>query len=280
MAVIKYFVFIAFLCLGINGIAQKGSNEISFAEGFRDSIRTSMYARDLTSELILGVGYKFCPYSENLYNSGSYCMIEYQYRQPVLWNNVRFGFQSTFKMLGLFPRQTRFNKDFVEDLYTNQTDLSRKDSIYQRAFYRALNYAPDSTRGQLFGSILLTSNFLKIANGTLKLGLGMSSVTAVTRINSYFINKYDPEPIDLTISSSRNYTAQLAYIINYRKHQYYFDDKFYYRLGLSCQYTDLRRMTFGEMDITKFTTLSSEALWKHGLAFNITLELLLPIDLR
>lgn len=280
MAAIKHFVFIVFLCLGMNGIAQKGSNETSFTEGFRDSIRTSVYARDLTSELILGVGYKFCPYSQNMYNSGSYCMIEYQYRQPVLWNNIRFGFQTTFKILGLVPRQTRFNEDFVDDLNANQTDLSRKDSIFQRAFYRGLNYAPDSTRGQLFYSVLFNQNFMRIGNGTLKLGVGFTNVSAVTRINSRFINNYDPEAIDLTFFTRRNYTAQLAYIINYRKHGYYYGEKFFWRVGLSCQYSDLTKMSFGEVDITKFTTLSEEALKKHALAFNLTLELLLPVDIR
>jgi hypothetical protein len=244
----------------------------------RDSLKTSVYARDLTSELILGVGYKFCPYSENLYNSGSYCIAEYQFWKPFVKKNIRFGAQANFKIFGVIPRQTRFDPDFVEALNSNQTLLTGIDSIYQKAFYRAINFAPDSTKGQLFGSLLFNLNFLKIGNGTLKLGLGLSSVSAVTNINSRFVNNYDPEPIDLTVGSYRIYTAKIAYIINYRKNQFYYLEKIYWRLGLSCQYSDLKQMSFDEVDITRFTTLSPKELSKYGMSFHVTLELLFPID--
>lgn len=246
----------------------------------RDSLKTSIYARDITSELILGVGYKFCPYSQNMYNSGSYCMIEYQYRQPILWNNIRLGFQTTFKLLGLVPRHTRFNQDFVDVLNANKTDVSRKDSLFQRAFFRGLNYASDSTRGHLFYSVMLNQNFLRIGNGTMKLGVGFTSVEAVTIINSRFINNNDPEPVDLTFFSGPNYTAQISYILNYRKKGIYYGEKFFWRLGLVCQYTDLTKMSFGDANITKFTTLSEDELKKHAIAFNVTLELLVPFALR
>lgn len=243
----------------------------------RDSLKLSIYAQEPSSEVLIGIGYKICPYSNNLYNSGSYCIAEYQYWKPFANNNIRFGLQATFKILGIVPRKTRFDLNFVYDLNSHENELTGLDSIYQKAFYRAINSAPDSTQGQLFGSLLFNLNFLKIGNGTLKLGLGVGSVSTVTTINSRFVNNYDPEPIDLTIFSPRIYTAKLAYIINYRKNQLYYLEKALWRIGASCQYADLRKLSFGEIEITKFTTLSSKDLSKYGFSFHVTLEYVFPI---